>query len=211
MITIKLIEKPSQIEEKINKALAEEINLRLFKAQANIITAAKNLTSEWISLQPEMISLASNDQFSLAGQLGIYAGSGLSITSIIRTAISNSISIKFKKFSNKLIGGFELNFQPSDFINLLSLPQAVVNYKDGVLPWLDWLLKRGDTIIVANYAYNASTGLGRSGLGNMKPGGSFRIPPQYSGVESNNFITRALIGSKQEEAITKLFKKALGA
>ena len=75
--------------------------------------------------------------------------------------------------------------------------------------WLDWLLKRGDSIIVVNYQYNPQTGIGRSKLGNMVDGGSFRIPPQFSGTIDDNFITRSFSGPTQEQQLTKLFKDIL--
>ena len=82
-------------------------------------------------------------------------------------------------------------------------------YKSGDLHWLDWLLKRGDNMIISNYQYNPQTGLGRSGLGNMVGGGSFRVPPQFSGTVDDNFITRAFLGNNQEKEIFYIIEKAL--
>jgi hypothetical protein len=113
------------------------------------------------------------------------------------------------KFDNKLKGGIEVNFQPSNFVNLLSLSEGHIVFNGGDLHWLDWLLKRGDNIIVVNYQYNPESGLGRSGLGNMIPGGAFRIPPEYSGTDDDNFVTRALIGTQQEKQISKIFQDIL--
>jgi hypothetical protein len=105
--------------------------------------------------------------------------------------------------------GISVYIQPSSFQNILSLGSGHVVYAKGDLHWLDWLIRMGDTIIVADYDYNPNTGRGRSGLGNMKKGGSFRVPPEFSGTLENNFITRALIGSEQEEIIAKIFKEVL--
>ena len=62
---------------------------------------------------------------------------------------------------------------------------------------------------MVNYQYNPQTGLGRSGLGNMKPGGAFRVPPQFSGTVENNFITRAFVGDYQEGQIINIIQKVL--
>jgi hypothetical protein len=43
----------------------------------------------------------------------------------------------------------------------------------------------------------------------MKFGGSFRVPPQYSGTDTDNFITRALTGSAQEDQITQIINTEL--
>lgn len=209
MITIKLLDKISVIEGRVNKAISEHINSELSRKQNQIINSCKSLVTGWISAQPEIQSLESSTLGSLAGQFGLYAGSGSAATNVISLAIRDSIRVNFKKFSPKLEGGFEVNFQPADFTNILNLPQSVVNYKDGVLPWLDWLLLRGNSIIVVNYHYNAVTGLGRSGLGNMIDGGSFRVPPQFSGTSDNNFITRALVGETQTKKIGEIFQRAL--
>ena len=106
-------------------------------------------------------------------------------------------------------GGLEVNFQPSTFDNLIGLPEGHVKYSDGDLHWLNWLLNAGDTIIIVNYQYNPATGMGRSGLGTMIPGGVFRVPPQFSGTSDNNFITRALLGTTQEDQIINLIKDIL--
>ena len=71
------------------------------------------------------------------------------------------------------------------------------------------MLEYGDTIIVANYDYNPQTGLGRSSLGNMKDGTGFRVPPEFSGTLTNNFITRALTEPQQEQRIYNILKKVL--
>jgi hypothetical protein len=92
----------------------------------------------------------------------------------------------------------------------LSLPEGHTIYEDGDLHWLQWMLIRGDETIIVGYEYNPQTGLGRSKLGNMKKGNSFRVPPQYAGTSDNNFITRALIGQQQNDDITNLVKKVLG-
>lgn len=211
MITIKLLDTVGSIEKKVNEAIATEVNRLLSQNKSRIIQESKQLISRWVSIQPEMQDLQSGIPGSLAGQFGLYPGQGQSSVVSIINAIENAITIDFKKFTNKLVGGLEVNFQPTNFLNLLNLPQGFVNYDNGKLHWLDWLLKKGDTVIVVNYQYNASTGVGRSGLGNMIQGGSFRVPPQYSGTEQNNFITRALIGPEQEKNITEIFKKILGA
>ena len=108
------------------------------------------------------------------------------------------------KFDNSLNGGLIINIQPTTFQNLLALGEVHVNYANGDLHWLDWLLTRGDEIIVADYYYNPATGIGRSRLGNMKQGGFFRVPPQYSGTTTDNFVTRALNGNNQINQITDI-------
>jgi hypothetical protein len=127
----------------------------------------------------------------------------------IEQSIINSIDVVFKPFNNNLSGGISINIQPASFVNLLSLQEGFTTYSGGTLHWLDWLLLKGDSIIIIDYQYNPKIGLGRSKLGNMKAGGSFRVPPQFSGSEDDNFITRALTGDMAEGQIMKMLEEVL--
>jgi hypothetical protein len=209
-ITLKLVESIDQIENNILSALSKQFNSLLQSNKSKISNEIASLIPKWISDQPEIQSLLSNSTSSLVGQFGI-TDSPSSIVNSIISSIVQSTSVSVVPYNTKLKnGGIDINIQPYDFSNLLSLPQGHSNYANGDLHWLEWLLKRGDEIIVVGYQYNPQTGLGRSKLGNMKTGGSFRVPPEFSGTVDNNFITRALTGSDQEKQISKLFEQILG-
>jgi len=203
-IKLKLLDSTASIEKNIKSAMAEYINDILQKNQNGIANDIKKFIPSWIKLQPEIQSLLSNDPSSLVGIFGITKSPSAIVDSIVNSVLG-SISFKFIKFSDNLKGGFTINIQPTTFSNLLQLPDGYTNYVGGSLHWMDWLLLRGDEIIVANYQYNPKTGLGRSNLGNMISGGFFRVPPQFSGTLENNFITRALTGQSQIDQINKIF------
>lgn len=204
-LSIKITDSIKIIEDNINKASADLANEIISRNISKISQSIKALLPSWISYQPEIQSLLSSDPGSLVGQFGI-RGSALGIVNNIITSVVGATEVKLVKYTRNLKGGLEINFQPSTFSNLLALPDGHTIYQGGDLHWLDWLLKRGDSIIVTNYQYNPVTGLGRSKLGNMVPGGFFRVPPQFSGTESNNFITRAIIGKTQEDQIAQILK-----
>ena len=206
---IQLTETVGQIEDKIKAALAEDINLLLYKKKARIESRCKALVSNWILSQPEIISLRSPAPDSLSGQFGLRPGEDEAAVKDIINAVENSVYVRISKVDKKLNGGIEAFFQPNTFINLLGLTSGHVYYERGDLHWLSWLLEEGDNIIVVNYTYNPSSGLGRSKLGNMQEGGVFRVPPEFSGNPNNNFITRALIGPVQEKDIFEVIKKEL--
>lgn len=207
-ISIIITDSNKTIEQNINAAIADVINDKILQNMQMLTRLVKSLIPAWISSQPEIVSLKSSDPFSLAGQFGIKVSVNTIVDNIIQSVV-DSTEIKFVKYSKNLKGGLELNFQPNSFINLLSLPDGHTIYNGGDLHWLDWLLKRGDSTIIINYQYNPQTGLGRSGLGNMISGGSFRVPPQFSGTESDNFITRAFLGSVQEQQISNVIQRVL--
>ena len=207
MISIKLLDTISSITQKINSASASFINAKLKNKKDFIQSNAKSLAIGWLMSQPEISSLSGGE---LAGAFGLPVGSGPTVISSITKAFTESIYCNIIPFNNKLLGGgVFIYFQPSDFSNLLSLPEGHTVYMLGDLHWLNWLLNLGDTTIVAGYYYNPKSGLGRSKLGYMKSGGSFRVPPEFSGSSDNNFITRALLGNTQEKEISQLLKRAL--
>jgi hypothetical protein len=208
-LSIKIIDTEKEIAKNINIGISEYINNKITQQLSFMTKEIIGVIPSWVSVQPEILSLLSQDEMSLAGQFGIAGGTDGIVNSIV-SSIANSISIKFVKFNNNLKGGLEFYIQPDNFSNLLGLPQGHVIYSGGDLHWLDWLLIRGDQIIISNYQYNPSTGLGRSGLGNMIGGNSFRVPPAFAGTKNNNFVTRALSGPDQEKYFANLFQKALG-
>lgn len=199
-----LTETNSEIEAKIKEAIASHINMLLKKNVPNIQSSCKQLAGEWIMAQPELASLVSGDPDSLAGLFGIRSGQVASAVNAIVTSVQESVSVFFDIFDKSLQGTLEIRFQPSGFENLLSLPSGRVIYKKGVLHWLNWLLTLGPSPIIANYHYEANPGTGRSGLGTMKVGSSFRVPIDFAGTLDDNFVTRALIGKAQEKAIGDL-------
>jgi len=211
MITLKLLESIDAIEKKVNSAIADLANKEIASKRTDILQRCQTLVNGWILAQPEIISLNTSSPDSLAGQFGLLPGQAMSVTSSIINAVKDSITVKINKFNNKLSGGITVEFQPSNFINLLNIPQGHTPISGGDLHWMDWLINRGDNIIVVNYQYEPKSGVGRSGLGRMIGGGAFRVPPQFAGTEKDNFITRALIGPNQESAIAAIFRSVLGA
>ena len=211
MITLKLLDSVADIEKKINEAIANLANKQISNSKVEILQKCQSLINGWILSQPEIISLNSSSPNSLAGQFGLLPGQAISATNSIINAVKDSITVKIAQFNNKLQGGITVEFQPTNFINLLNIPQGHTPINGGDLHWMDWLLKRGDNIIIVNYQYNPQSGVGRSGLGQMTSGGAFRVPPQFSGTDTNNFITRALIGPTQESEIAAIFRNVLGA
>jgi len=206
MMGIVLTETDAEIQAKINEAISYQINTSLRKNAVNIQSSCKSLAESWIISQPEIVSLQSGDPDSLAGLFGIPAGTIPGVVGSILAAIKDSVHVFFKPFDKDLNGNLEIRFQPSGFENLLSLPAGHLVYENGDLHWLNWLITRGSSIIIANYQYMAKAGAGRSGLGTMTIGGSFRVPPGFSGTLDDNFVTRALIGKKQESAIAQLLQ-----
>ena len=200
-ISLKILESNSQIKDKIYEAILQELNKRVFKNKKNVTTRLQNAVKRWIEAQPEIASLRSNSSAgSLGAQFGLTSATSDVVADRITSAVAGSMVVKIQPIKKTLKGTLEINFQRDDFINLLSLQSGHVLTEKGTdLHWLDWLLIKGDTTIITGYTYIPGP-LGRSGGGEMNIGGLWRVPPEFSGTITNNFITRSFKGTEKETA-----------
>lgn len=204
MITLKLLDSTQEIEKKVNKASSEVINTRLNKSLQTVKNNIVSIVSNYILDQPEMQSLYNGYLKGAFGKIDSQRS-----VDAIKLSVINSISVTLDKFTPSLKGSLSINVQPSSFANLLSLPEGHTIYNGGDLHWLEWLLLHGDTIIIVDYYYDPKSGIGRTRLGNMKSGASFRVPPEFSGTIDNNFITRALTNDKIIKDINNILMRTM--
>ncbi len=209
-ITVQIPESNRSIVAKINKSLAEMANKEIRNRVAGIKSALQPIVAAALFDCPEIRSLASG---VLRFDFGLTADPGPQIVA----AIVQSLDIKTKRVTgsqNGIKGGLTIVLQPTDYANLLSLPVAMQTLEiESSIPWLEWLLTAGDTIIIANYGVQYGAGLGRSGGANMvslkkAPIGPFKVNSAFSGSIDNNFITRALdaVEPQIQNAIIGAFK-----
>lgn len=190
---LKVLESTNQISKLILEDLKILVDNTINKSIKDISEEVKSIVSESLRNQPEYSSLMAG---TLKAEFGIRDTS--SIVSII-DALINTLELKKKDIkvtNNGLVGGFILTMLKTEDINsIVSLDVASVQDQDGyVLPWLNWLLYKGNEIIVKNYevTYGAFP-YSRSGMAIMKPSDeSWRVPPEFSGTEDNNWVTRAV-------------------
>lgn len=203
-LSIELLDSNKEIEEKVNAAIINILNKEISKGSKSAEQDLLDLIFEWIREQPEIDSLrAEGVQNSLNATFGLLPGQANAAINHIIKAVVDSIVINIKKFDKNYKGGINFYIQPEDFNNLLALNSGYIQNTDQALPWLDWLLLKGDSVIIVGYTYIPTRG-GRSGGGIMGAGSSWRVDPRYSGTANNNFITRALYG--RERDIQKIFE-----
>ena len=196
-VTLKLLETVEQIEKKILKSIARQMDKSIRLAIPSAITDLKSFIYETISNSREVQSLLGGE---LRGSLGLTESKAQGAVEQISLMVSQAIALDYTPikargtgFTGKLI----LKIQPRHFQNVLGISESTTSYystRYGTLielQWLDWLLMRGDDIIVTAFEFEPKSA-GRSGMGVMKIGGSWRVPPEFSGTKDDNFITRSI-------------------
>ena len=193
-LSIKILESDKVIVAKINKSLAESVDKHIKKRIASLRSILQPIIANALFSSPEINSLASG---VLRFDFGLTGDPGPQIVN----AIVQSLEIRaetVKGGQNGIRGGLTVSLQPIDYANLLSLPVAMQALEiEARIPWLEWLLTAGDTIIIAHYGVEYGAGLGRSGGAHMvslknAPFGPYKVNSAFSGTIGDNFITRAI-------------------
>jgi hypothetical protein len=203
--SLRLLETNDQIAKLIMDELKIIKEKAISKALPTISSQIKILVSESLRNQPEYSSLMTG---TLKAELGI--AEATSINSVIDALIETlSVQRNAITVTNKgLSGGFVLTMMKSDDMNgVIYTDQASVRDASGYsLPWLEWLLLKGNEILVKNYevSYFPSP-YSRSGMAIMIPSSnSWRVPPQFAGTENDNWTTRAI--NSVEDSVYKIIQ-----
>tara|TARA_Y100000361_G_scaffold151884_1_gene170164 strand:- start:2318 stop:2983 length:666 start_codon:yes stop_codon:yes gene_type:complete len=204
----------AEIKKIIMQQIADDLNSN-FRAIAEDID--KNIKPIIYNAIHECYELQALRGPYLRGSLGLTSSQATSASQKIAQVVSDSVIVKTKTVTaNNLSAGLQVFIQPEDYANVLSISGAVVSYRSRRfkrtidLPWLDWLLTKGDQILVSGFEFEPGGNLGRSRTGRMvkAPAGSWRVSPEYSGTKGDNFITRAFDRRTQSQ-ITKIVQKAV--
>lgn len=185
------------------------------KAKADIRKALMTQTNKLIkgSLEPlkfeiKMLTrtlMEKSDFFNellfgyLSGHFGIPANEVSHTVSTIIDEIVENIEINYTNLSlhgSTVKGGMTIGIGRNGFASLMSLPEGSVNTEKGdTLPWLNWVLTKGDKIIVSEHDIKFSLGQGRSGFAIMIPNrvANWRVPAEFSGTSNDNVITRTIL------------------
>ena len=192
MFSIKLLESDRSIAIKINRALADELGRSLHKAAPRLKSAVSPVIASALYASPEIQSLQGG---TLKADFGLTSDPSQAIVSAVVSSVYVQV-VKPTASAQNIRGGLKLHIQPSDFENLFGV--GVQPTKSGALPWLEWLLKLGDSIIVADFGVEYGP-FGRTGMAHMsKKLAPFRVSSEFSGTIGNNFVKRALSSVSSE-------------
>lgn len=185
----RIVPSSNEIHNKIMKGYVSDINKHIRRAIPKMKRRLAPFVFNAIFNSPEMLSLR-------GGKLRIDLGVVNDPSYMISEKVSDSVEIqitKFKYIGGAITGGAKVNIQPTDNLNVLTMPESTYITEKGVeIPWLDWLLNYGDKVIILDFGVTYKPG-GRTGGGIMTPRNApFQVDPRFSGVQNDNFITRAL-------------------
>lgn len=209
-ISLEIITPLPEIEKMMLQSIRDILNVGLPKIAPEVQKDLQQNISRVFTKSREYESLLKGP---LNAHFGFESGSEAGRLDDIIFILAKSIRVTPVRVAvrgKRLTGGLRITMFTGDFSDLLNLPSAFVINKGVPLPWLEWLLLRGDEIII--YDYNIDFGdhpRSRSGEAIMvfNPSGVWRVPPGVSGTENKNWITRAV--DQSIDFIIKLTTKSI--
>jgi hypothetical protein len=208
-ITLKLADSNAVISNDIINALIPQVNDYLVKSINNLKIILPPVIRQAIITTPEYESI-------LNGQLKYEFGipnSGSKLVELLDLWTSRVIVDynRPRNISKKIKASFSVSMIRADFSDILGSEAAMVtdNLRGYSLPWLEWLLLYGNKTIVKNYGVIVGPNKrSRTGIAVMRESKfSWRVPSQYAGTISDNWITRAI--DSAEDSIYQVIDKAL--
>lgn len=198
---LKLTEPVHVIERNINQALIDSLN--------NFIPRNLNAIKYDIQAILPMV-LKSSDvykeitQGNLGAEIGIPAGEETARMDEIIDILSQQVEVQYRRMrmtGSGFFGGLLFYIFEDDFNKVLASSASTIQTdKKQDLPWMEWLLKDGDKIIIKEYEVDfRNSKASRSGKAIMIPtsGGFWKVPAQFAGVANNNWISRAITDNLQ--------------
>lgn len=209
LFKIKLLESDKQIAHSILQALLPDTANYLKDIIKYLQSNLPNVVSSAIIDTPEYQSIMSG---SLQYELGIPNPSN-NLSGLI-DIWSKNIKINYSPpiiANNKIKGSFSANMIKVDFSDVLYSDYAIVydTLRGYSLPWLEWLLLEGNKTIIQNQSVIfGPSKYSRTGYALMKDSSSsWKIPSEFAGTISDNWITRAIDGAANN--IQSVIEKAI--
>lgn len=208
--SLKLLDSDSKIKLEILSALKILLDKALIKLANRIEPKIRILLRQALRNEPEYVSLTNG---VLRKEFGI---ADVSNVDIAIDNIVNSMDLSIQSVSikgSKVSGGISFSIVPNNLSGIIDDASAFVidNERGYSLPWLEWLLTKGGSIIVRSFEVQYGPNpRSRSGDAIMISSSSnWRVPSEFSGTPKNNWITRAL--STIETKIVKVLEDELRA
>ncbi len=206
-VDCELITRPSVIK----KFIEAEVKAHVGSTFVKLVPIVEKFTKDLIA---DRIKNDSTYQAILRGNLGPELGidGNLDLVRNMPEILANTTKVVFTpvRLSDKRASAnFTITAIDSEFQVLLNNNQArFISEKGFRVDWLDWLLRYGTQIVVADYTvrvgnYIDNIANSRTGRAIMvkSQGRGFSVDPEHAGTIRNNFITRAMQKVSEEVLI----------
>lgn len=193
---IEVLDSDKKISNNILKGIAEDFNTTISKQVSEIRNDISVKIIEFLQNTNTYDSLVNGE---LAQHFGLPIGDRRSRVDSILQMIGDNIEIEVKPIKvigERFVNGITIGILIKNFVDILNMSEAIVTTEKGQeLPWAEWLLIRGNAVIISEHQIRFLAGRGRGGgaimVKNKSRAKSWRVPIEYSGTVGSNWLTRA--------------------
>jgi hypothetical protein len=216
MITLQ--ESQQSFNDKVMNEYLRQLNNNIKKNADKLLNAVVAETEQIFTSSEIYRSLVTGE---LAAHFGFYKNKEEARVRPILNRFLESFHYEFVPFK-KRGGKFAIRGIRADFQDVFGLPEALINGKNRSkfstkypLPWLEWLLKAGDSVLVDGYRIKLGSFNSRSGRAIMVESGSYKVPASLkdgtAGTLSDNWVTKEVLSTQYERMLNRLFKEFIHA
>jgi hypothetical protein len=192
----------------IENQIRQKIAIKLREAAVSVLPIV-NLHLKESYLKEEFFH--SLNSGLLKAEMGLTNSKASHITQAIINELIENTKAEYIPGTSKIMGILQVRLKTGLSDSLYEEASYISNGHK--IDWLNWIMKKGTQVIVSNFEVNyTSSKPSRSGLAVMKydKGSIFRVEPRYSGIESDNIISRYLqkqVKDIQQIMITNIKKQ----
>lgn len=172
--------------------VAEQLATAFGKVAKKASSRIGDLAVVAIEKSPEYESLLAG---KLRGELGVVDARPV-LDAVVRNIQAGVVvtSQGARRAGQNIQGGMRVEIIKGDYSEVLGVVGASFTSEGGhEVDWLRWLTLEGDRVFISDFHFYPGTqAASRTGQGLMEPTGCWRVSPEFSGVEGDNWLTRAL-------------------
>ena len=195
-------------EKALLQAAQKQIVRRIRAVAQSIKTDVQDLIRSRIESSETWLSL---DNGALRGELGVNHSRLTAILDMFVKSVSITVAptVVGKEIQNVLV----IEAIENSYLTYTESTAAIIKSNEYIVPWLRWLLLSGTALVVGNFHVETNLSAeqkahSRTGDAIMVAGGFYRVPPEHAGIQTNNFVTRALDGIEND--IINVLKRNIG-
>ena len=201
-IRLQMVTPVNQFQDKVIRAMYAELTKKLQSQafQQSIRRGTKQALEKALRAQPEYQSMVMQDG-KLRAELGV-VDSTSAMESLVRDWVrSTTVHVARPRIVGGRILGTIISVKAiqADYDDVLQKAYASYTTEKGaIIPWLDWLLTKGEAIMIQSHQiFHPAPPTARSRtqtntIMKKTKGQGWGVPEEFSGTPDNNYATRAV-------------------